>query len=897
LVGNRNADDVLTGYAGNDELYGLSGDDEYVFARGDGNDVIIENDGGIANNQSGGIDHVTFGPGIDLANITVTQTNGGQNLLLTLDNGGGSVELYRTMTAAAYRVESLWLTSGVVTHAELVALSTVATSGDDHFWGSYDGESISGGAGFDWIDGRGGNDILAGGTGNDWLFGGSGDDTYVFGRGDAVDTVSDYVDWNVGAGGFDTVAFAPGIAPGDIIVTRSQDDFLLFLDGGEEYVFLVNSAGTDSLYQIEQVTFASAPAWSRDELFARIVPVSNLDNILAGTAGVDSLRGLGGDDLLQGLDGADRLRGDGGDDVLQGGAGNDVLEGGDGNDTLQSGDGQDTLNGGKGSDILAGGTGNDWLYGSSGDDTYVFGRGDAVDTISDYVDWNVGASGFDTVAFASGIAPGDIIVARSQDDFLLFLDGGEEYVFLVNAAGTDSLYQIEQVTFDGAPAWSRDDLFARIVPVSNLDNIWTGTAGVDSLRGLGGDDLLQGLDGADRLRGDDGNDVLEGGAGNDALEGGSGNDTLQGGDGDDTLDGGAGADAMAGGTGNDIYTVDAASDAVTEAAGEGTADEVRTGLVSYVLPAFVEKLTYTGAPATTGLTDNGLNNIVTGGAAADLIVLTGGEDLVYSGGGDDLLYFGASFSAGDVVDGGTGSDAVALGGTYNLTFGAGALTSVERLTLYGGSVIGTGPTSYQLTTVDANVGAGQLLSVSANTLGSGEQLIFNGLAETNGGIFIVSGAAADILVGGQMVDTIEGGAGNDQIYGQNGADFLTGGAGADILRGGLDGDKFIYKAVSDSTPGSYDQIQDFQAGSDRVDLSAIDSDANAANGNGAFSFIGTGAFSALGAASAGQLRVVQGTGGVWWAEGDTNGDGVADLLISMTYGSSTVTPLASHFIL
>ena len=45
--------------------------------------------------------------------------------------------------------------------------------------------------------------------------------------------------------------------------------------------------------------------------------------------------------------------------------------------------------------------------------------------------------------------------------------------------------------------------------------------------------------------------------------------TLTGNAGNNVLDGGAGADTMSGGAGNDTYVVDAAGDAVTEAASAG----------------------------------------------------------------------------------------------------------------------------------------------------------------------------------------------------------------------------------------------------------------------------------------------------------------------------------------
>jgi len=49
-----------------------------------------------------------------------------------------------------------------------------------------------------------------------------------------------------------------------------------------------------------------------------------------------------------------------------------------------------------------------------------------------------------------------------------------------------------------------------------------------------------------------------------------------------------------------------------------------------------------------------------------------------------------------------------------------------------------------------------------------------------------------------------------------------GGGGADQLTGGGGNDTFLFKAVSDSTPGAgHDTITDFAHGSDHIDISAI----------------------------------------------------------------------------
>jgi Ca2+-binding RTX toxin-like protein len=109
------------------------------------------------------------------------------------------------------------------------------------------------------------------------------------------------------------------------------------------------------------------------------------------------------------------------------------------------------------------------------------------------------------------------------------------------------------------------------------------------------------------------------------------------------------------------------------------------------------------------------------------------------------------------------------------------LTNVEVLVLQAGNDTRFGDTagnyySYNLTTVNENVAAGQLLVVNANTLRSGENFTFNGSAETDGSFLTYGGFGTDTITGGEKVDgfyfgvgrfgasdVINGGAGNDQL--------------------------------------------------------------------------------------------------------------------------------------
>jgi hypothetical protein len=272
---------------------------------------------------------------------------------------------------------------------------------------------------------------------------------------------------------------------------------------------------------------------------------------------------------------------------------------------------------------------------------------------------------------------------------------------------------------------------------------------------------------------------------------------------------------------------------------------------------------------------DGTDNVITSGGNNDLFdVSQGGNDSVTGNGGNDYFYFGGAFTTADSVNGGAGNDdALALLGNYSITMGANSLVGIERLSLISGSAIGGPHVTYNVTTIDSNVGDGQLLTVLGGGLLSDETMVFNGSAETDGRFYIAGGAAADALAGGQQNDSILGGGGNDQLFGLGGNDYLVGGLGADTLRGGTGNDLFVYQSTADSTSLATDHIIDFESTHDLIDLSGID--AISGGGNDGFTFIGSNAFNHV----AGELRAFDAGGGAWTVEGDVDGDGNADLVI------------------
>ena len=192
-------DDTLDGGAGDDEIYGEGGDDTltggegadtFVIAAGSGNDTITD-----FTNGEDVIDLIEM-PGVSgFGDLTITQD--GEDVVIDLsEHGEGSIRLVGMNLEDLGAEDFIFYVEGTDEDDTLTG-----GAGQDFLIGKAGDDTLYGGAGDDLLDGDSGDDTLYGGEGEDRLIGGDGDDTLDGGAGDDV---------LYGHGGVDTFVFRPG---------------------------------------------------------------------------------------------------------------------------------------------------------------------------------------------------------------------------------------------------------------------------------------------------------------------------------------------------------------------------------------------------------------------------------------------------------------------------------------------------------------------------------------------------------------------------------------------------------------------------------------------------------------------------------------------------------------
>ncbi len=600
-------------FTGSDTLFGEGGDD--LLQGGAGDDIL---DGGIGNDTLYG-DGVTF-------SYNDTTNSGGGGTVSIVDQFGGMDSGNDVLNGG---------------------------DGDDILEGRLGNDTVNGDAGDDvarFNVSRDGSDLTDLGTGNDTVEIGVNADSQ---RSSAIRltfTSSEVGNGNANDGGtlanqdgglgvrLQSEDYADGLF-GD--VSRFDDEGITFVAEGSalfDVRDLVSGAQRGNLFGEVQLGTSGADVMTADTGVAYYFNGGAGNDAITGGVNADFLVGGGGADMLDGGDGADTFIGGGGNDSFVGGAGVDTAnygvatagatvrlnlatasDGSGGTDTLSGIENvtgsnfNDTLVGNGAGNVLNGGLGADTLVGLNGDDVLIGGSGAANQL--------------------QGGQGDDRYVVSANDTLVEFADEGVDLV-----QTTVEKYRLrdnfENLTSIGTSAFTG---------IGNaLNNVLTGSTGVDTLIGQGGDDVLIGGSGA--------------------------------------------ANQLQGGMGNDRYVV-SANDTLVEFAGEGS-DTVEISRDSYVLRANFENLTYTGSNAFTG-GGNALDNVITGGAQADVLTGAQGNDTLNGGAGEDIAVLSGNradytftataggFQSVDATAGRDGTDQ--LVGVERVRFADGSTAAVSSL--------------------------------------------------------------------------------------------------------------------------------------------------------------------------------------------------------------------------
>lgn len=227
---------------------------------------------------------------------------------------------------------------------------------------------------------------------------------------------------------------------------------------------------------------------------------------------------------------------------------------------------------------------------------------------------------------------------------------------------------------------------------------------------------------------------------------------------------------------------------------------------------------------------------------------------------DNFFSVGEQRSGVSVSSGGT-SDTTGTGGGYELQFAANA--GARTINFAGGI------------SVDLSLGA----TNAKVDLVNGDEIWSNvSIDGSSTAVKEIHALGIDNidLTGSSTGQSIFGNTGRNTVSGEGGNDVLDGGKGVDELNGGLGADTFFFaRGDTGKTLAKADIIADFSvAEGDLVDLSAVDANTRK-NGNQAFIFIDDQGFHG----KAGELRAFVNGSGDTVVQGDTNGDGKADMVI------------------
>jgi Ca2+-binding RTX toxin-like protein len=491
------------------------------------------------------------------------------------------------------------------------------------------------------------------------------------------------------------------------------------------------------------------------------------------------------------------LRYTGGDHVVLGGtdpgnasnpSGNDILIAGIGDDTLYGDGGNDNLEGGFGNDIINAGAGDDIVRDMGGDDNIKAGNGNDVVHAGPGLDLVMGGKGQDFIVLGTDM--GSEVFAGEGNDFIL---GNKNAERILGNEGDDWL---ETGTFDGAPGDNFDEIFAR--DEVNGHDVFLGDGGFDEFIAEGGDDIMVGSPGRGKMVGMSGWDWA------------TYKDNLSGVDADftrgivfdenptppanGTLDGYEGVEGLSGSRFNDTLT---GSDVVAEErlpAAQGGTEGFQGSALNQ---AGINRIAGLQAVVGAGVTSFSAGEIILGGDGSDRIMGRGGDDIID---GDKWLNVRISIRAGVDANGlPTGAEIASANGMTALVTLDGVTRPLSAWMLEGR----INPGQLQIVReiladatpgdIDVAVFQGNRGEYAFSATADGQVIVTHAVEDSLDGSDRLSnmeqaqfldGGVLNIRVGTPGNDVMTGTAQDDLMLGLGGNDVLNGGDGNDILVGG-----------------------------------------------------------------------------------------------------------------
>jgi Ca2+-binding RTX toxin-like protein len=273
----------------------------------------------------------------------------------------------------------------------------------------------------------------------------------------------------IGAGAITNV-FGANIFTNTLIVNGSSVDLsaVTFTNwtAGTDIVTINGTAGANNLTGSSQndkikggLGADHMTGWAGDDIYFIGQPGDVVDESLAGSSGIDTVRSsisfsladavhakgsieklilTGGADINgTGNGGANVIIGNKGDNIINGGGDHDEIFGGGGADHLAGGGSNDLVWGGAGNDILRAGVGYDALNGGVGNDAFVFSAALALTSLGVIIDF---LPGHDIIKLKHTVFTKIAIGALAADAFHTGANAADKEDRIIYHQASDSLY-------------------------------------------------------------------------------------------------------------------------------------------------------------------------------------------------------------------------------------------------------------------------------------------------------------------------------------------------------------------------------------------------------------------------------------------------------------------------